>query len=90
LSMSGEELAPELGPLPPMKIHCSQLVEGALRSALKPGGGSEEASGTSAQGQGEGTEKQAPTLLDALTQHEKPASGRIVFLPMKDKGSEPS
>ena len=26
--------AGDLGPLPPMKIHCGQLVEGALRSAL--------------------------------------------------------
>jgi hypothetical protein len=36
LSLSSEELSGELGPLPPMKIHCSQLVEGALRSALDP------------------------------------------------------
>lgn len=34
LALSGEDLAAELGPLPPMKIHCGQLVEGALRSAL--------------------------------------------------------
>src|SRR5437016_8455389 len=33
-SMSGAELAGPLGPLPPVKIHCAQLVEGALRSAL--------------------------------------------------------
>src|SRR6266481_2932774 len=40
LSLKTEELAGELGPLPPMKIHCAELVEGALRSALeekKPG-----------------------------------------------------
>src|SRR5204863_7948874 len=36
LSLKTEELAGELGPLPPMKIHCAQLVEGALRSALDP------------------------------------------------------
>jgi nitrogen fixation NifU-like protein len=36
LSMSGEDLSAPLGPLPPMKIHCAQLVEGALRSALTP------------------------------------------------------
>src|SRR5256884_4654153 len=36
LALKPEELAGELGPLPPMKIHCSQLVEGALRSALSP------------------------------------------------------
>jgi nitrogen fixation NifU-like protein len=44
LSMSGEELAAPLGPLPPVKIHCAQLVEGALRSAL--GGESKPAAAT--------------------------------------------
>ena len=33
-AMSGDELSAPLGPLPPVKIHCAQLVEGALRSAL--------------------------------------------------------
>ena len=37
LSMSGGDLSAPLGPLPPMKIHCAQLVEGALRQALAPG-----------------------------------------------------
>ena len=37
LALSGQELAADLGPLPPTKIHCTQLVEGALRSALEPG-----------------------------------------------------
>src|SRR5881628_3966702 len=36
LAMSGPELAGELGPLPPTRVHCTQLVEGALRSALLP------------------------------------------------------
>jgi NifU-like protein involved in Fe-S cluster formation len=36
LALKTGELAGELGPLPPMKIHCAQLVEGALRSALEP------------------------------------------------------
>ena len=39
-SMSGEDLAAPLGALPPVKIHCAQLVEGALRSAL---GGKDQA-----------------------------------------------
>lgn len=33
-AMSGEELAAPLGALPPVRIHCAQLVEGALRDAL--------------------------------------------------------
>ena len=36
LTMSGTDLSAPLGPLPPMKIHCAQLVEGALRNALLP------------------------------------------------------
>jgi NifU-like protein involved in Fe-S cluster formation len=50
LALSGEELASPLGSLPPMKIHCAQLVEGALRNALT----GEEASQPAL----------APTLLD--------------------------
>jgi nitrogen fixation NifU-like protein len=34
LSLSSEALSEPLGPLPPMKIHCAQLVEGALKNAL--------------------------------------------------------
>jgi NifU-like protein involved in Fe-S cluster formation len=36
LAMSGTDLAAPLGALPPMKIHCAQLVEEALRGALSP------------------------------------------------------
>src|SRR5207247_4487247 len=32
LSLKTNELASELGPLPPLKIHCAELVQGALRS----------------------------------------------------------
>jgi nitrogen fixation NifU-like protein len=34
--LSAQDLAGDLGTLPPMKIHCGQLVEGALRNALEP------------------------------------------------------
>lgn len=36
MRMRGEEFAKDLGPLPPTKVHCTQLVEGAIRSALDP------------------------------------------------------
>src|SRR5437763_15702620 len=55
MSMSGEELAAPLGPLPPVKIHCAQLVEGALRSAL---GGDQSKSAEPAN--------TSPTLLDSM------------------------
>ena len=33
-ALKSEDLTGELGPLPPMKIHCGQLVENALKNAL--------------------------------------------------------
>ncbi len=51
-SLKGEELAAPLGALPPVKIHCAQLVEGALRNALE---------GTTAP-----VTAQAPTLLEKI------------------------
>jgi nitrogen fixation protein NifU and related proteins len=57
-SMSGEDLAAPLGALPPVKIHCAQLVEGALRSAL---------SGEEAPKKPEGNVVTGPTLLSQLS-----------------------
>jgi NifU-like protein involved in Fe-S cluster formation len=34
--LSASDLAADLGALPPMKIHCGQLVEDALKNALGP------------------------------------------------------
>lgn len=55
LSLSGEDLASPLGALPPMKVHCAQLVEGALRNAL------------SGQPVSEPSSSQAPSLLDNIS-----------------------
>lgn len=38
-AMNSEDLSAPLGPLPPMKIHCGQMVEGALKEALEGGTG---------------------------------------------------
>ncbi len=35
LKLEAGDLSRPLGPLPPMKIHCGQMVEGALREALE-------------------------------------------------------
>ena len=76
LALKTEELAGELGPLPPMKIHCAQLVEGALRSALTPANPETTAKPTPAvAGSGAAT---APTLLDSFS---KPKEGvKLTFL----------
>jgi NifU-like protein involved in Fe-S cluster formation len=70
LSLKTEELAGELGPLPPMKIHCAQLVEGALRSALAPESAVTEPAKAPA----------GPTLLDSFTQPKEANSKKITFL----------
>src|SRR5262247_2791471 len=76
LALKTEELAGELGPLPPMKIHCAQLVEGALRSALQPA--AEEKPSVSASNN--------PTLLDSFSKP-KDSGVKITFLPKEKKGS---
>lgn len=68
-----QELTGGLGPLPPMKIHCGQLVEGALRNALE-----NDLTGNDASAETD-TTNQAPTLAASL--HRKPGGNfRIVPL----------
>jgi nitrogen fixation NifU-like protein len=70
-SMSGEELSAPLGPLPPVKIHCAQLVEGALRNALT----GERSTAASA----EPTAAKSPTLAEQLSAATQPAKVKVVF-----------
>jgi len=58
LALSGPELSAPLGPLPPMKIHCAQLVEGALKNALA---GTPSAPAAAS----------APTLMDSFQSQKK-------------------
>ncbi len=81
LSLSGEELAAPLGALPPMKIHCAQLVEGALRSALAPTDATIPVSGTSLPTPIPAAA--APTLYDSLTG--QGTSGRKMKVVLMDK-----
>jgi nitrogen fixation protein NifU and related proteins len=76
MSMSGEELAAPLGALPPVKIHCAQLVEGALRSAL--GGDSPPLSVAGKAG--------APTLLESFSE---PKTGKLKIV-MERKDAPPA
>jgi len=72
LALKTEELAGELGPLPPMKIHCAQLVEGALRSALEPEQVEEKSKRPEPQ------KTAGSSLLENFSQ---PKKGKISFLP---------
>jgi NifU-like protein involved in Fe-S cluster formation len=84
LSMNTETLAGELGPLPPMKIHCAQLVEAALHSALEPG---EAPTGHSDPIEAE-AQPASSNLLASFTQPQP--QRRIVLLPQNQPESNPA
>ena len=83
LSLKTEELAGELGPLPPMKIHCAQLVEGALRSALEPKPAAAPVQPAPAAA------PLAPTLRDSFGDS-KSSGVRVVFLEPDGKSDNPA
>ena len=70
-NLSASELSEPLGPLPPMKIHCGQMVEGALREALE----SEDAEKSSEPAAAEPTNS-GPTLAQSFGA--APAGGKKV------------
>jgi len=73
LALRHDELTGDLGALPPMKIHCAQLVEGALKSALV----SDEQQGES---KSKTEEENIPSLMDSLNKNAQPAQGRLRML----------
>jgi NifU-like protein involved in Fe-S cluster formation len=79
LALSSEELAPSLGPLPPVKIHCTQLVESALRSALQP----QDAAPSPAAAVP--APAAAPSLVDKFTQASQPPGKLKVILLTEDE-----
>ncbi len=76
LALRTEELAGELGPLPPMKIHCAQLVEGALRSALDPASASKTVPAAATVSPA----VSGSNLVDSLNPQAKPGGVKLVFL----------
>jgi len=83
LSLKTNELAGDLGPLPPMKIHCAELVQGALRSALEPQAEAKPLSSSTSSAQ------QAPGLLDSFNQP-KEGGVKVVFLSDNSGKQEPA
>ena len=78
MALKTEDLSGELGPLPPMKIHCAELVEGAMRSALE--GKADEAAQESAAEPG-AQPAAAGNLIESLNAGDAPSGGlKIVML----------
>ena len=73
LALSHDELTGDLGALPPMKIHCSQLVEGALKAALT-------ADGQTTSSASDASHEQIPSLMDSLNKDAQPTRGKLRIL----------
>ena len=74
LAMRHDELTGDLGALPPMKIHCAQLVEGALKAALE----ADNKKATVAPGAT--VVENIPSLVDSLQRDRQIAQGKLRIL----------
>lgn len=73
-SLNASDLAGGLGALPPMKIHCGQLVEGALRNALDQSAPHDPADATDPA-----SPAMAPTLAADI---QRKPTGKIRIVPL--------
>ncbi|MBT5926333.1 MAG: FeS assembly protein [Verrucomicrobia bacterium] len=81
VKMSGAELAADLGPLPPTKIHCTTLVEDAIRTAIE----SHEGKPCAAPSSLSEKPKTSNSLLD--TMHASGSGGKglkVILLPPEE------
>ena len=69
--LSASEMTDEIGKLPPMKLHCGQMVEGALKSALNARDDKKEIQGV----------KDQSTLTKSFVQ-DGTSSGKIKVIPL--------
>lgn len=84
-NLSATELSAPLGPLPPMKIHCGQMVEGALRAALEADADGQAVTGASLPAATTGeAPAHAPTLLDRLQPGSTTSGKGIRIVPIED------
>ena len=74
-NLTPDDLSGDLGPLPPMKIHCGQLVEGALQNALN---------GSSDRPPAPAAAPTSPTLAQSLANKPK---GTIKIVPLDPNAS---
>lgn len=72
--LQSSDLTEPLGPLPPMKLHCGDMVEGALRDALREGDDSTAPVSPAAV--------PANTLLGDMSQA-APRSGKLKIIKLK-------
>lgn len=78
-NLSAAELSAPLGPLPPMKIHCGQMVEGALRAALEA---DSAPAAQSSAGSGLSAPAPAGNLAESLGEAAPVKAGKLKVVPL--------
>lgn len=87
-NLSINDLTGSLGALPPMKIHCGQLVEGALKQALNQPAAN-QADGTFLDNSQSASKLSSPEPTLAQTIHAQAnAAVKVVFLPQAPSARE--
>ncbi|MEM9283843.1 MAG: iron-sulfur cluster assembly scaffold protein [Verrucomicrobiota bacterium] len=76
-ALESDDLSAPLGPLPPMKIHCGEMVEGALRDALNDESGESPSLPSASQSTG-------TTLLGDMNQPQ-PKKGKLKVVPLEEE-----
>lgn len=87
MAMEAGDLSKPLGPLPPMKIHCGQMVEGALRQALEA---DSTGSGPGPDRVESATQPSSPggaTLLDGFAGPRAPKGGRVKVVKIEEESA---
>jgi len=82
IELKPEELSGELGPLPPMKIHCAELVQGALRSALSP-----QNKENKKESLAEPDNELSPTLKDSLNEGQSQSEDSSIKIKFLDESN---
>ena len=80
LALRHDELTGDLGALPPMKIHCAQLVEGALKAALDADEADNNVADKKTAPTEAGAVENVPSLMDSLQADQKPPQGKLRLL----------
>ena len=82
IELKPEELSGKLGPLPPMKIHCAELVQGALRSALSP-----QNKENKKESLAEPDNELSPTLKDSLNEGQSQSEDSSIKIKFLDESN---
>jgi len=83
--LTADELSSDLGKLPPMKIHCGQLVEGALQNALSASTDTVSSSDSTASQTSQTHDQQSSdTLVNDMLGKNSQTKGKVKIIKLQE------